>query len=290
MKKIRTKIMQPRRALPVILCLATMAGCDVGNIIDNGDASGNAKSSESFSFELQVVGQKRLELRGLNGNVELVGVPEAATVQIWGERSVTSKSTADAQDYLSNLQVRVVDGNDAVLVETVQPDDNRGRGLQVDYHLRVPYSWQAALHNANGNIVVDSLGQAVTVVLTNGNVIAQAITGNVSAGLTNGNVVLQDVSGSVDVGLTNGNVSARVIMPARAACNVNTVNGIIDLQIPRTTSAEFSASLANGTISLSDLTLQNASSSPTWVRGKLGEGSGKISLKTVNGDIHVRGF
>ena len=90
--------------------------------------------------------------------------------------------------------------------------------------------------------------------------------------------------------VVNGNINARVLLPPQGTCSLNTVNGGIDLQIPRDTSAEFSASLANGTISLTDLVLQNAVSSRTSMRGKLGEGAGRITLQTVNGDIRARGF
>ena len=201
-----------------------------------------------------------------------------------------SRSQADARAYLSNLQVRVEDGNGGILTETVQPEENYGRQLEVDYHLRVPDSWQAVIHNTNGNVAVDSLGEALTILLVNGNVRAQRIAGNVSASLTNGNVVLGEIRGSANIGLVNGNIAATVVMPQRGACSMNVANGTIALQIPRSTSAEFTASLTHGTISVNDLALQGTASSPTSMRGRLGDGAGRISLKTVNGDIHVRGF
>ncbi len=289
---MKTKCLQIRCSLLLlaVACMAILSGCDASSIIGEDDASGNAAASETFSFELQVAQQNRLELRGINGNIDLAGVAGAQAVEIWGERRVTSRSTADARAYLNNLQVRVVDGNNEILVETVQPENNHGRELQVNYHLRVPLDWQAAVQNINGNIVLDSLAQSVSAVLTNGNIIAQDIAGNFAGSLTNGNVVLHEVTGSAGVALVNGNISAKVSLPPRATCEMNTVNGVIDLQIPHSTSAEFSATLANGTINLIDLILQNSSSSRTSVSGKLGDGAGRIWLKTVNGDIRVRGF
>jgi hypothetical protein len=104
--------------LPMIF-LAMLSGCDVGHLVDEGGAGGNATASESFSFEVQVARQNRLTLRGLNGNIDLAGVPEAQAVQIWGERRVTSRSTADARAYLNNLQelhdeIRKIIGSDLV--------------------------------------------------------------------------------------------------------------------------------------------------------------------------------
>ena len=290
MKTINNRIMGRMLLLACLMVSVMLCGCDVNNIIDDGDASGHATAAESFSFEVEVAQQYRLELRGINGNVELAGVSNTQTVQIWGERRVTSRSTEDARAYLSNLQARVTDGNAAVLVETLQPDDTRGRQLQVSYHLRVPYTWQAEIHNTNGNVVVDSLGQAVTIFLINGNVSVQNVTGSVSASLTNGNALLQEIYGSAHVVLMNGNIGTTIRMPPSAACIMNTVNGTIALQIPRDTSAEFTAALSNGTIDLSDLVLQGAETSPTSMRGQFGDGSGRITLKTVNGDIRVRGF
>ena len=68
------------------------------------------------------------------------------------------------------------------------------------------------------------------------------------------------------------------------------VNGSIQLSIPQNTSAEFSATVTIGDISVSNLVLQNQESTPNSLRGTLGAGQGTISLSTVNGNIRVTGF
>ena len=64
----------------------------------------------------------------------------------------------------------------------------------------------------------------------------------------------------------------------------------IDLSIPQTTSAQFSATLATGSITLTNLILSNDTVTPGSRSGTLGSGDGTIDLDVVNGTIVVRGF
>ncbi|MGB2989370.1 MAG: hypothetical protein WBC98_05380, partial [Candidatus Zixiibacteriota bacterium] len=64
----------------------------------------------------------------------------------------------------------------------------------------------------------------------------------------------------------------------------------IELDIPQNTSAEFSATVVTGTISISDLILQNQVSTPGSLSGTVGSGEGTISLNVVTGSVSVKGF
>ena len=68
-----------------------------------------------------------------------------------------------------------------------------------------------------------------------------------------------------------------------------TVNGSIDLTIPTTTDAELSIALTNGIITVSNLTIDGAVTTPTSVSGTLGTGEGSLILRTTNGNITLRG-
>ena len=50
-----------------------------------------------------------------------------------------------------------------------------------------------------------------------------------------------------------------------------------------------SASVNNGLIQTANLPLQNPSDSPHSLDATLGDGAGTIDLKTLNGNINVRG-
>jgi DUF4097 and DUF4098 domain-containing protein YvlB len=135
----------------------------------------------------------------------------------------------------------------------------------VDYAITLPESFQVLADNLNGTVIVDSIHNLVSV-------------GNV-----NGQITLNEIFGSAFVALVNGRIEGEITLPLEGTISMNLVNGNIDLDIPANTSAEFS-------ISVTGLHLQNQVSSPTSLRGTLGEGEGTISLTTVNGNISVSGF
>ena len=77
-----------------------------------------------------------------------------------------------------------------------------------------------------------------------------------------------------------------VLLIAEAGVNHN---GDIDLAVPTSTSADFSASTGNGTVSVSNLNLKGGTQTLRSKNGMLGQGEGTIALRTSNGHITVSG-
>jgi DUF4097 and DUF4098 domain-containing protein YvlB len=154
----------------------------------------------------------------------------------------------------------------------------------------MPDDWEALVNNVNGNVLIDSPAGKVSIGLVNGNVQLREISETISVGLTNGNVVLAKIIGNTFIALVNGNIDASLTLPQQGTCEMSTVNGTINLQIPQSTSAQFSAEVVTGSISTSGLIVHDKTTTPTSVRGRLACGEGKIALKTVNGNIIVKGF
>jgi DUF4097 and DUF4098 domain-containing protein YvlB len=229
-------------------------------------------ASESFSFGVQVTDHTQLRLEGINGNVTITALSGPDSVIVTGEKRVGSESMQDAQNHLQHLQVGVSDAQSEVFVKTTQPDRTHGRSYVVDYVITLPQNLVVVVSNVNGTVTIDSLNSSLSVQ-------------NV-----NGQVILNEIFGSATVSLVNGQIQAEVTLPEGGTIALSTVNGGIGLAIPQNTSAEFSATVVNGVISLSDLILQNLVSTPNSLTGRLGAGQGTIGLSTVNGTISVSGF
>jgi len=88
----------------------------------------------------------------------------------------------------------------------------------------------------------------------------------------------------------NGKISGRVSLPTNGSVEMNLLNGSIELDLPQSTSADFSASLVNGSILLQNLILHNRVATSKSLQGRLGDGQGTITLRTINGNIDVSGF
>lgn len=272
----------------LLLCFLACSDDDSSSPGDEVDNT-NYAASEDFSYGFEAAARTQFRLEGINGPVEITGIAGFDSVKVWGERRVESESVADAEEHLAELEVIVSAGSGEISARTEQPDESHGRNYIVEYYVELPDNWQVVVSNINGNIAIDSVNGAIDLDLINGNASIEDGDGDLDLLVINGNIVLTDINASVDGTLVNGNIEADVTIPPAGWCTLDLTNGRIDLVIPQSTSATFSASVTNGSISVTNLDLQGQIVTPTSVTGTLGGGDGTIDLDVVNGQIVVDG-
>ncbi len=260
----------------LLILFISLSACGSDNFIFNSDNDNvdntNFVAKESFQFKVDVKNHTKLRLDAINGKVEIFGSASATSVTVTGERRVRSESTADAEEYLEKLEVRVTETASIVFVETIQPDKIHGRNFVVDYKITLPENLELDAGNINGNMTIENIKNDVDV-------------DNV-----NGTIDLKDIVGNASADVVNGLIRAKVTMPQGGNIDIGTVNGNIELEIPQSTSADFSANVTNGAIQISNLTLKNEATTLRSLRGTLGNGEGTIKTNTVNGSIKTTGF
>lgn len=243
------------------------------------DDDGNAGSvpifeaKESFSFEVAAGNHTQLNIQGVNGEITITGESAVDSVMITGIKLVQSTiSTEDAQVHLQELEVDWKSLVNEVSVETIQPKDTVDRNYRIDYTITLPTYFQIQVESVNGIVTLDSIENDVTV------------------RMANANVALMNIQGSAMVTLANGTIESEVVLPLNGTIDLGVAIGDIHLTIPVNTSAEFSASVLNGSINVStNLVFQNVVKTSTSLSGTLGSGQGMISLMTI-GDIRVTGI
>jgi len=271
------------RNYAILLCLLTsisLISCGDGDVnidVDGGNfplpTNTDFEAEESFSFEVEVGNRSQLRLQGVSGEITITGISGVNSVMITAIKRVGSESTQDAEEHLQELEVNVQSLANEVFVETIQPQDTGGRRYVVDYTITLPKDLEIQLANVNGIVTLYSIDNDVTV-------------NNV-----NGDVTLIAIVGSVLVNLVNGIIESEVTLPLNGTIDLNTVNGNINLAIPANTSAGFSAAVTIGSISVSNLVLQNEVGTSTSLSGTLGNGQGTISLKAEEtGNISLSGL
>lgn len=251
---MRTTRIMGSTMLALLAAVVSCLNCDWHPFSADDVSYHDVVARESFSYEVNVAGQTRLRLEGINGEVTITGVEGRASVTVEGERRVESDRPSDAEASLRELEVRIDQLGAEIFVETIQPKDTQGRNFIVDYQISVPKDMEVMLDNINGNIYLSNL------------------------------------SGSNLVDLVNGTIEGRLSLPPNGIIDLSTVNGTLDLDIPTDTSAVVTANIVNGSISVHNLSLRNSRSTKTSLRGTLGSGLGTIELAAVNGTIDVTGY
>jgi hypothetical protein len=255
----------------VAVAVVIINGCcsvDPFDGVDNTDYSAKA----SFALQAGTQDKSKIHVKGMAGNITIVGMAADSMCTISGVREVRSNSDADAKEHLQELEVRLTETDNEILVETIQPDKSDGRNYTVHYEIKCPATLAVEIENVTGEVDVQSLKNTVDI------------------DLVNGNVTTRDISANLLVDVTNGYVDSELVLPAGGSSQIKSVNGVIKIKIPQTTSAELSANVTNGRVLVTDLQMNYLVNSPKNIRGILNGGNGHIDVSATNGDIHIQGL
>jgi hypothetical protein len=282
-KKLNNLIsVRPLSILIIPLCLGLLLSCSGGDV--NGPEFNI--STDGFNFndqdftagkifidDLEVDNHIRVTVAAVNGEVVVTGQSGAQQVKVTAHLYVTSDSQEDAELHLDDLDILVADDANEILIQTVQPQNFNGREYRVEYDIIVPDRFEVVTSQVNGAIAILD------------------IQNNIDVWNENGDIMLSGVIGGVTAHVENGRIDGSVVLPVNEGIDLSVINGGLDLSIPKSTSAVFSATIdMNGEIIMSDLEFTESTHTPVALTGTLGNGEGFVVLSTVNGNIEIMGF
>lgn len=237
-------------------------------------------TAQDFNWKGRIPSGKRLEVKGVNGDVRAV----AAT---GGEAVVNATKRAHRSDP-EDVEIRVVEHEGGVTICAVYPTPPRARrendcapgdawhsstednDVTVDFEVQVPAGVEFTGKTVNGEMSVEGLKADVRASTVNGSV-RVTTTGLAEASTVNGSVYVEmgraDWPDELDFSTVNGRIT--LILPAKLNTEVraSTVNGDMETDFPMTVSGRFG---------------------PRRWRGTIGAGGRTLSLSTVNGEIRLK--
>jgi hypothetical protein len=227
---------------------------------------GFANTDQVFNQTYKLPAGGHFQLDNVNGSVQVEGW-DRDEVEV---RAVKSSQT-DSHD-LDQVKIEVESRPGEVDVHTRYPT-GEGAEVAVEYHIRVP------------NRVL--LGCIQTV---NGSLRVRGVNGGGELRSVNGNVEVTESSGRFSAKTTNGDLRLELRhLIDGAPMNLETVNGSVVLGLPSNASADLKVHNMNGDL-YSDIPVTSTEALPgaRSFHGKLGHGGGgAISVRTVNGGIHL---
>lgn len=236
--------------------------------------------AQDFNWHGRLAQGKRLEVKGVNGDVRAVlasGAEAVVNARKHGRRSDPDE-----------VEIKVVESEDGITICAVYPTPPRARQ---DNDCEPGEHWHS--NTENNDVTVDFEVQVPAGVVfdgktVNGEMSAEGLKADVSASTVNGSVRVS-TTGLAEASTVNGSVYAEM---GRANWNdeleFSTVNGGITLIMPGKLDTEVRASTVNGEIE-SDYPLTiSGKFGPRRVRGTIGAGGRTLNLSTVNGEIRLR--
>ncbi len=209
-------------------------------------------------------------------NVSLSNINGSVQITAWdrSEVQLDAVKTANTQEKIQEAEIRVDANNDRISIETHYPKHrNNYNPANVEYQLHVP---RAARLNK-----ID---------LVNGKLDIDGVKGEVRGNSVNGNVTARGLTGDVELSTVNGGVSSELVdLGSAHHVKLSSVNGHVEIAMPKDANAHLSASTVSGHIS-SDFELPIHKG---WVGSDLdttlGSGATRVELSNVNGSIKIHG-
>jgi hypothetical protein len=250
--------------------LILLPGCGKDSSISN-PGSNRFSAEDTVFFSLDASTQSEFNIEGISGKIEITGISGSDSIVVTAVKRVWSETVSDAEDHLQFIDVNVHSLVNEINVRTVQPADTYNRNYQVEYEISLPSDMMIMVDQTSGLVAVETHGGRIAIM-------------NIS-----GTVSLNDINGNVYVNQISGVIIGDITLPPNGTIDMVNTAGTINLTVPQSSSADFTASVTSGSIDISDLILQDGEFSPNYVHGILGGGDGTISLTVTSGLIIVDG-
>lgn len=293
---------QVKRALTVAACALVLPACDV-----SVDAQGFTTRDEK---RFTTTGMPQLTLATFDGSIE---------VRSWDrpEVHVVIERRGQNRDEVESIEIKAEQLGDRISVEARRPSQREHR-IGFGYHVgrsaklvaSVPRRTNVLARSGDGSIVAEAIDGRVELRTGDGGITGEELNGQVRVHTGDGNVKLVNVDGAVDVDTSDGGISVdgrfsrlnarsgdgRIVVRAKAGSavaedwTVTTGDGSIDIELPEPFHADLDAHTGDGTIQVSDVRVTaTGEMGRRTVQGKIGDGGGKLKVRSGDGGIRLRG-
>ncbi len=242
----------------------------------DADAEGGAEVSDTEERRFTVAGMPKVQLGNVSGETN-VTVGEADEVFVRARKHVRGWSEERARRLLENVEIRMEQHGDQIVVEPRLFEQERGwldlfRGgrVGVDLEVRVPRETQLLVRGVSGDVDVAGLRGPIELQTVSGEIDVTDVQGPMRVRTVSGDIDIGSYAGRLEANSTSGDVDvvrSRVRMP-----DVVTVSG--DIDIDAVYLAEMSGEPRLKTVS-GDVELA------------LGDANAEIEFRTVSGDADV---
>ena len=237
-------------------------------LLFSGSLFASVTEEETFSYTLNDGG--RFSISNVNGSVTVTG-GRGDNVEI-----IATKK-ADDQEDMDKIEIEISHSANEIVIETEFGksdgwfhNDSSG---QVKYEIIVPMG-----------TLLDSVDTV------NGDVIISGVSGKVVAETVNGGIDVTDLVGDANLSTVNGSIDAEFTkLEGQQSVKAETVNGRVSITLPANADAEVSADTLNGDINGRDFGLATDKGFVgSDLNVKIGDGSARLNIDTVNGSVKIR--
>jgi hypothetical protein len=248
-----------------------LSGCDV--TIKDGDIKGvsvQARVTREWNRHYPLAEGGRVEIVNSNGPIEVIVGPQGA-VDITAVLEAQAMTEAHAKEILSGITIEESVKPEHVRVATATARRSGRGGFDVSYKVTVPANARLEMTGNNSRLKADGLR------------------GHVKAMVENGGIELVAMRGTIDAAAVNASVTAKMA-EVTGPMRLESTNGRIALEIPKTAKATLNARSVNGRINVTGLDIQEGTGRRIrTLESQVNGGGPEIDLRVTNGRINITG-
>lgn len=230
-----------------------------------------AKATQEWRRQYPLAAGGRVEIVNPDGSIEAVVGP-AGSVDVAVVMDAGAMTETRAKEVLTEFKIEESATSEHVRIATARTRGRRGLGdVDISYKVTLPADARLEMTGNNGTIR------------------AEALRGHVKAMVVNGGVELTALRGTVDAASVNGSITAKMA-EVSGPMRLESTNGRITLELPKTAKATLNARSVNGGITVTGLTTDEGTGRRIrTLESQLNGGGPEIDLRVTNGRINIEG-
>jgi DUF4097 and DUF4098 domain-containing protein YvlB len=289
--------------LVLLSCMLTLAcGAPRAELTTETAQRRDFTERDEFNRTYQLAPGTHVEVSSIRGHVTITNA-DSATAEVKIIR--TARTREDLEYHKIEVQQS---GNNLVVRGIQEPDERRGRNVQVDHEviLKLPRSidlsvnsisgrlkagdvdGQAHVNSISGSVIIGNVGGKLQVSSVSGNLAVGNVEADARVNSISGNLALGQVNGSLDVSGVSGGVKATLVSLSPQGIHIKSVSGSIEIGFKSDVNADFRADSISGQVYLDvpNVTRESDEKSSN-VRARIGAGGTPITIFSVSGNIRL---
>lgn len=236
----------------------------------------NQSTDTDFDWSWTLTRGQTLEVRGINGDLRV----EAAAGR---EARVVAKKQDGKRCDAGDVRIEFVENEDGIVVCALYPrrDGENICGSDED--------WSSDNCDTRVDWTIEvPAGVRFVGATVNGGVKASGLRGPAKLNTVNGSIGVETTSWA-SAHTVNGSITASLGVESwEQPLEFETVNGGIEIELPREVSAEVRGQLMNGSLHSDFPVMVRGRVGMRRVRGTIGDGGSPLEISTLNGDLTLR--
>jgi DUF4097 and DUF4098 domain-containing protein YvlB len=260
-----------------------------------GAAARAVELKERFDRTLPLRPGGKVELSNVNGNATIEAW-DRDEVRVEAEKKVKSGNAGEAQKVMKQVRIEVSQTASGLRIETKMPRRGNdfvdwlfGRevSLSVTYRVHVPRRTPISGESVNGGLTLKGTRGKARLETVNGGVTVDGVQGDLDLVTVNGGINVSRAAGALRATTTNGSIEAELAsLPDQSELRFETVNGRVEIRLPRDARLTLDAAAANGRVR-SELEVEGGQPGRRSLKGDINGGGGRLFIRTVNGGIEI---